>query len=321
MLTEAQKRTAQAIVNIFETGRANGDYAAVTVIPGDPGHLTYGRSQTTLASGNLFLLISDYCGSAGSEFADALSVFLDRLRARDFSLDRDRTLQQLLRAAGEDPVMQDIQDQFFDRVYWTPAMEKASAAGIGLPLGVAVVYDSTVHGSWDTGANIKKRTINRFGDVAQLSEKTWIGRYVETRKDWLANHPTIPILRKTTYRMVAFEALIAADNWDLTLPFAVRGVTLDNSLLAGASMRVSAQDEESDRLLLLQRPFLRGPDVRSFQQALVARGLMQAAEADGVFGPTTDAVIREFQRSQGLKVDGIVGPATRAALASLMRSV
>ncbi len=58
MLTDLQKRTAQAIVNIFETGRVRGDYAKVTLIPGDPGHLTYGRSQTTLASGNLHLLIN-----------------------------------------------------------------------------------------------------------------------------------------------------------------------------------------------------------------------------------------------------------------------
>ena len=57
MLSEQQKPTAQAIVNLFETGRVRGDYAGVTLIPGDTGHLTSGRSQTTLASGNLHLPI------------------------------------------------------------------------------------------------------------------------------------------------------------------------------------------------------------------------------------------------------------------------
>ena len=63
-LAPLQKAAAQAIVNIFETGSVRGDYGEVTLIPGDSGQLTYGRSQTTLASGNLFLLIQDYCGHA-----------------------------------------------------------------------------------------------------------------------------------------------------------------------------------------------------------------------------------------------------------------
>ncbi|MBI4472716.1 MAG: hypothetical protein HY646_08615 [Acidobacteria bacterium] len=46
-ISDLQERTAQAIANIFETGRAHGDYGKVTLLAGDRGHLTYGRSQTT----------------------------------------------------------------------------------------------------------------------------------------------------------------------------------------------------------------------------------------------------------------------------------
>ena len=53
MMTATQRRTAEAIVNIFETSEVRGNYGSVTVIPEDTGHLTFGRSQTTLASGNL----------------------------------------------------------------------------------------------------------------------------------------------------------------------------------------------------------------------------------------------------------------------------
>ena len=68
MLTDLQKGAVQAIVNIFETGAPLGDYASVTLLKGDTGHLTYGRSQTTLASGNLYLLIKDYVDTDGAAF-------------------------------------------------------------------------------------------------------------------------------------------------------------------------------------------------------------------------------------------------------------
>jgi chitosanase len=80
MATELQKKTAQAIVNIFETGRLRGDYGNVTVARNDAGHLTYGRSQTTLASGNLFLLIKAYVEAADAAFAADLQPFLSRPR-------------------------------------------------------------------------------------------------------------------------------------------------------------------------------------------------------------------------------------------------
>ena len=306
MLTDLQKRTAQAIVNIFETGHVRGDYGKVTLLPGDSGHLTYGRSQTTLGSGNLYLLINAYCEAPEAALAASLRRYLGKLAAKDTALDRDVTFRRLLEESGQDPVMWEAQDRFFDRVYWQPSLQDAGRIGVESPLGNAVVYDSHIHGAWRI---LRARTDERHGTVAGMGEVAWVERYVAERRDWLATHPN-PVLHPTVYRMDAFQALIRAGSWDLNLPLRVRGVTIDEeSLLATTPIRVSA---ETERTLLLRKPPLKGADVEAVQRALVAAGV--PLKVDGVFCKATDAAVRQLQERAGLKVDGIVGPATRAAL-------
>jgi chitosanase len=43
MLTTVQIKSAQSILNIFETGEVRRDYGNGTVIEGDAGHLTFGK--------------------------------------------------------------------------------------------------------------------------------------------------------------------------------------------------------------------------------------------------------------------------------------
>src|SRR5215813_13822413 len=94
-ITELQKKTAQAIVNIFETSHIRGDYGMITLLAGDSGHLTYGRSQTTLASGNLFLLVKAYREATEAQFAEPLQPFLGRLSQRDLTLDLDLDFRRI----------------------------------------------------------------------------------------------------------------------------------------------------------------------------------------------------------------------------------
>lgn len=306
MTTELQKKTGQAIVNVFETGHALGDYGNVTLMHGDSGHLTYGRSQTTLASGNLFTLITRYVSAPDAHFANQLKPYLPGLKQIDLSLDQDSAFRDLLKQAGSDPVMHAVQDKFFDDVYWNPAADRATQLKITSALGCCVVYDSTVHGSWRL---IRDRTIADCG-TPEGKENAWIQRYIAIRRNWLANNPNT-LLQRTVYRMNELERLATAGNWALALPIVVRGVTIDESVLAGAPIRVSAQITE-ERMLMLRNPMMQGDDVRSMQQALKNQG--ETVEVDGVFGQGTDAAVRNFQQKRGLTADGIVGSATRAAL-------
>jgi chitosanase len=308
-LTELQKKAAQAIVNIFETGKVLGDYALVVSVLGDPGGLTYGKAQTTLNSGNLYLLVKAYTEAGGALFANALLPYLEALQIEDQRLNRNTTLHNILRRAGkEDGVMMDTQDAFFDRVYWTPAVRRAMDINVETALGMAVVYDSIIHGSW---ARMRDRTTDRHGNLSAIKEKNWIAHYLDVRREWLANH-SVPLLRRTVYRMDSLKQLINDNNWELQLPFTVRGLRVSEDTLTPL---ITGRPVAPPRLLRLRNPFMTGEDVRHLQRALIERGFGDADDSpDGVFGPATDAAVKDFQESRGLVVDGIVGASSRSAL-------
>ncbi|ABS62562.1 Peptidoglycan-binding domain 1 protein [Parvibaculum lavamentivorans DS-1] len=308
MLSELQKEAAKAIVNIFETGAVRGDYARVTLLAGDSGHLTYGRAQTTLGSGNLHLLIKAYCEAPGAAYARACEPYLPRLADIDLRLDSDWTFRNLLKEAGADPVMRDTQDAFFDRVYWTPAAASAIRLGLTEALSLAIVYDSVVHGSW---ISLRDRTLAKAGQPSKAGERAWSLAYVRERRNWLAMHSNT-LLRKTIYRMEAFEALIAAKNWSLALPMTVRGIRIDEPALGYRPPVTASATDVTTRNLRLTSPRMTGNDVRALEAALVKEGY--AINCDGVFDEGLEKALKSFQQDYGLIADGVAGPATRIML-------
>lgn len=76
-----------------------------------------------------------------------------------------------------------------------------------------------------------------------------------------------------------------------------------------------------DRVLTytVNRPIV-GDDVATLQQRLLELGF-DPGRCDGIFGPATDAALREFQRNVGLRADGTLGPGTLRALEQLRRTV
>lgn len=287
-------QTAQAIraiVNIFETSRVLGNYGQVTLIPGDPGGLTYGRSQTTINSGNLTKLLERYCELSSSTIAQNIHGHMPRVKAMDVTLEKNSWFKNLLRAAADEDVMRFVQDAFFDNVYFTPAIKAATALGILTPLGIAVVYDSIVHGGWQI---VRQKTVAQSGSVAQAGEKAWISHYVQVRRNWLATHPK-KVLHSTVYRMDSLKALIDNGQWDLALPLVVRGQIINTQSLSAPPQGVYSEPDPGSRPLQLTSAVLRGRDVRLLQLALSDPAQRNEASlvADGAFGKASrDAVNR-----------------------------
>jgi chitosanase len=307
-LTPTQARTAQAIVNLFETGHVLGDYGQVTLLEGDSGRLTYGRSQTTLGSGLLLQLLQQYVGNPGARFGRRLAPWLPAVAAAGPAVDTDGKLHNLLRACADDPVMRETQDAFFDSRYWQPALRVASREGLRSALAVAVVYDSQVHGSWP---RMRDTTVRAVGTPAQVGEKRWITAYVQQRRSWLATH-SVPILRQTVYRMDAFQRLIDLNQWGLMLPLVLRGAEISTATLSGLPPGCYDGPVPGSRPLMLAQPLARGLDARLLQLSLSDRGAQ--VKADGVFGRASAEAIRQLQIIRGLPATGVADAALIAAL-------
>lgn len=66
------------------------------------------------------------------------------------------------------------------------------------------------------------------------------------------------------------------------------------------------------RTLKLQKPLMKGKDVRELQVALLNQGI--EVSTDGVFGPATRQAVMAYQKKTGLSADGVAGPATSKSL-------
>ena len=117
------------------------------------------------------------------------------------------------------------------------------------------------------------------------------------------------------------------DAFDDTVDAAVRhfqqqrGIDVDGVVGPATLRRLDeAHWSLGDRLLQHQARMLRGDDVSALQHRLADMGF-NPGRVDGIFGPLTDAALRDFQRNIGLAPDGRCGPATLTALGRLTRTV
>jgi chitosanase len=222
MVTPSNKSLIERIVNVFETGSADGRYDSITIMSdGVNGsrQITYGRSQTT-EQGNLKELLGMYVENNGV-FSGEFSSYEDRLGIVSL-VDDDAFVDLLRRAAREDPLMRQTQDAFFDKRYYLPAQQFFDSNRFELPLSMLVIYDSFIHSG--RIPDFLRRKFKETPPVRGGDEKSWTAAYVGVRGEWLANH-TNPILQKTIYRTQCFKEQIAADNWLLDkLPVTANGV-------------------------------------------------------------------------------------------------
>lgn len=139
------------------------------------------------------------------------------------SLFEDSTFVNTLKKAGkEDPIMARVQEEFFEIVYFKPALAWFELHQFTEPLSLLVIFDSYIH-----SGGIKTSLRKKFAEYPPNlggDEKKWITQYVAARHAWLSSYD-IPEVRASKYRTQVFKNLIASENWNLSNPFIAQGIT------------------------------------------------------------------------------------------------
>jgi chitosanase len=215
-ITPPIKKKIQDVVSVFETSSVKPRYDILVVMADGPGRclqITYGKHQTT-EYGNLRALIKMYCDSYG-RYANDLRSYIGFIGRPDKPLAKNESFKHLLKLAGTDYIMAEVQDRFFDQYYWDPAFNFFQKQNFTLPLSMLVIYDSFIQ-----SGGILDFLRNRFGERTPINngnEKRWITAYTNVRDKWLENHSN-PLLPHTDYRTDCLLDAISKDNWDLAKP-------------------------------------------------------------------------------------------------------
>lgn len=222
MFTDNLIKKIVQVVRYFETSKVTGaDYGALSMFNDGPGNrkqITYGASQTT-EFGMLHKLIQMYIDAKG-EYTSSFEAYISRIGdPTKPTLADDRAFIVLLKSAAKDPIMWQVQDQFFRQYYFHPAEDWFEKHGFSLPLSMLVIYDSFIQ-----SGSIMDFLRDRFPAKVPVdggNEREWISEYVQVRDVWLETNTARPILRNTDYRTDSFIYAIRQDNWMLDKPFTV----------------------------------------------------------------------------------------------------
>ena len=225
ILTPTQKEKILQIVSVFETSSTKKKYGTLVIAKDGPNiagtkerkkQITYGAHQTT-EYGLLKVLLTMYVKAPGALYARQLKPYLSFIGKTP--LHANEPFKRHLIFAANDKVMQKTQDLFFEKYFFTPALNWATIQGFTLPLSMAVIYDSYIHSGGIPGW--LRDDFRAVPPAAGGTEKLWIEQYVNARDMWLENHSD-KILRNTDYRTDTWKEQIKNQNWFLLSPVVVK---------------------------------------------------------------------------------------------------
>ena len=234
----SEKDMIDTLTGIFE----GGSYCAIADSPtGSKGGLSFGKHQVSEVQGTLLALLRNYTNKP-----HAMSSNLNRINPHIALFNSTGTkytgnagerdsFKNALKIACQDPVMQQAQDEFFEAVYFKPAMRHSTDFGITTLLGRSMFYDIAIQAG-PTRLTFYRAALDRWNlehpgsnataclpkDQSGPDETTFLSYVCAARRSEMLRSSSKDY-KASVYRPDEFDKLLASGNLDLKTEFVFRG--------------------------------------------------------------------------------------------------
>lgn len=220
---------AARIISTFENSTTDIQYDYAENLDDGRG-ITAGRAGFTSGTGDLLQVVQRY---AEQRPTSGLAGYLAALRAvdgTDSTAGLDAFPAAWKEASDTDPLLNQIQDQVTDELYFDPAMQRAQQLGVRTALGQLILWDTIVqHGGGDDPDGlpaIQNEVVARYGAVIQNgtatgNEAAWLADFLQVRRAHLldpADPSTGQAWRDSVSRVDALQSMLDTGNLDLRPP-------------------------------------------------------------------------------------------------------
>jgi chitosanase len=218
------KKKIISIVNCFEMGTSHIQYDQITILNDGPNKVKqFTGSFGVTEAYNLKTLIELYIQKKG-KFSKEFEKYLPNM-GKKFILADDKSFHTLWKkAAREDVLMREAQDETYENIYYKPAEQWSIDAEFIYPLSYLIVFDSMLQ-----SGSIMKFLRNKFPEKLPSNggdEKAWIKAYLTVRNDWLSNHSNKAV-RNSSYRTRDLLRIIHDNDWYLEKPVKANDIIVD----------------------------------------------------------------------------------------------
>lgn len=231
IMSEVQKRRAEQITSVFESGTPSFDYGVVVSL-GDGRGYTAGRIGFTTGTGDAYTVVARYTDQVPD---NPIAKYISRMRElRENESGSVRGLEGFPAAwaeAAKDPKFRAVQDEISDEVYYHPAMAAADEIGLKHALSRGILYDTIIqHGGSHTSPDglfaLINLTTQHLGGSPKtgIDEKQWVYKFLDVRKTDLlypVNKETQEAWAASAGRVDILKNIVDAGNWDLHGPIRI----------------------------------------------------------------------------------------------------